>query len=317
MTKSAALIIGHEPDRMLERHRQVYGHALEDVTEILANMVDGITERMPRRSAIEQAAQQLFAGGPYWIYDEGEPAPKQRIIHNHIISQGGNIVAAFRTYDDPDSLDLPSDYWSNNPFDYWFTPDIAYLPLRAATSTDPYHPITLTSEDAPYYAGHASSNQAAFADIDIAPIVRARRETTDDLLAIAADVLRIAGLDPAYDWQPRYRHGGWKAVENPDYARQDKVAVLLEMLPEHATRLDYLLLDRADLDLFSDWAMLPFGNLLTRDGLFSTNMRPDDADRAALFYQITQTDRRLLMALRDAWQSAAPDELFSVIMVHE
>lgn len=329
MTKSATLIIGDRPEALLERHRAAYGDVLADVTDRLRQLATEIAEAPfpggldPSRElrgtlVLDLAIAQLFGDAPHWVYDRQNPPPQQHILHNHVLRDDGRIIAAFRISDTEGTDDKPAGYWHNNPFDHWWRPQIAYLPLRRDHAAWPYHPRTETPSKQPYWAGYPSSNSATLRDVDLTPITQARRDTTADLLARASAALQVSGMDGGHDWLPRFRSDGWLHEENEGYFRQDKVRVLCDALPDHASRIDFLLLDEDDLWLYADWGALPVAGLITKDGYCSaTTARTDDDPAGALFRQIAGTGRDFLTALRDAWTEAAPDQMVSVYQTHE
>lgn len=327
MTKSQILIIGDQPEDLLERHRADYSAVLKDVTATLHTLIRDIatapfpaginpSPQFREKLAQKRAIARLFGGQPHWIYDRPEDAPKQHILHNHVIFDGERIVAALRKTPAGPSTDDPGDSWRNNPFDYWWQPEIAYLPLRQATTDRPFHRKTVPSALPPYYADLPSSDAAAKGDVDLTSISQARRKTTRDLLQKSEQVLAASGLGLTRDWQPRFQSDGWNSTENPAYHQQPKVKMLLDAMPEHAKHLDYLLLDQADLWLHTDWAAIPVAGLITKAG-YANDAAPETNTADQLFFQITGTSRPFLQALRDAWQDAPADQLISIFRVHE
>lgn len=323
MTKSRILIIGDQPENLLARHMAGQAAVLEDVTATLhalirehtaAPLPAGInpSPQFREKLALDRAMAQLFGDQPYRIHDRPEAAPQQ-FLHNHVILDGGRLVSAMR-----EPADGAIDDGRNAPFDYWWIPETAYLPLRRDAANRPFDPRTVLSPAPPYYADWPSSNMAAKGDVDLAAITQARRDTTLDLLQKAARALAASGLGQARDWQPRFQTGGWDRAENPAYLQQAKVQALHEAMPEHAKRLDYLLLDEADLWLHADWAAIPVAGLITETGYLDMAMPDADTDPAGrLFSQITGISRRFLQSLRDTWLETPPDRLVSVFGVHQ
>lgn len=327
MTKSAILIIGDGPEKLLDRHHAAYGYALADVTDRLRQLADKIaaapmptginpSQQSHQTLALDLAIARLFGDEPHWVYDRQNPPPQQHLLHDHVLRDGGNIIAAFHMSDAESIEEKPPGYWRNNPFDYWWPPETAYLPLRRDRAARPYHPKTQIAQQPPYWAGYTSSNSAALRDVDLTPITQARRDTTDDLLNRARSALHISGKDGGHDWRPRFRSDGWRREENEGYFQQDKVRALHDALPDHADRIDFLLLDESDLWLYADWGALPVAGLITEDGYYNATPTDDDPS-GAMFRQITGISRDFLKTLRDAWTRGTPDQLVSVYQVHE
>ena len=327
MTKSNILIIGNDPARLLERHRACYDCELRDVTSALQALASTIADTpspagiapsalFKAQLAARRAAAQFFGDAHYWVYDARNPPPSQFILHNHVVLEGSQIVAAFSKAPNLSITPNTFGYWHNNPFDSYRPPAIAYLPLRPKPAARPYHPRTVTSPLQPYYADTPSAVGAALRDIDRVRIAQARWDRIDDLLTKSDAALRNAGFYPAYDWTPRYPTDEGTDPRDAAYLQQDKVRLLVDRLPEHARNIDFLLLDREDLRLHAEWAWLPVAGLITQDRY--TDMSESRGDPTeARFRQITGTTRSFLRALCDAWRNAHEDTLASIYLVHE
>jgi len=329
MTKSLALIIGDQPEDLLLRRQKGYSLGSENVTSELRDLVGEIVDRpspsginpsieFKRKLAVKTAIHEFFGYDHCQIYDSQREKPEAPITHNCIVLDDGEIVAAYRRLEaSPDKLS-PSGLPFNHPFDYWWEPRIAYLPLRSNTHETPYDSQTDVSEKDPYYSDWTSSNSAILADIDLETTKQARYETTVDLLSQAKRILAAEGLDERFDWQPRYTTDWGDTKENAFYFEQIKPKLLHERMPDHAKRIDYLRVGEADLMLYSNWGAIPVANVLSQDGYASTdNYYSEDSSQDALFFQVTGTNRKFLKTLRDVFVTCAPDTLFSIYGAHE
>lgn len=88
-------------------------------------------------------------------------------------------------------------------------------------------------------------------------------------------------------------------------------------MPEHAKRVDFLLLDEPETQLFLQWGPLLVAGGITARGYFAISGFSDLSEREAQIYQLTHALPSFLRALRDAWESVPVDALVSVHRAHE
>ena len=178
MTKSLALVIGEQPEDLLLRRREGFTYRSEEVTDSLHDLVREIVERpspsginpsseFKAKLAVKSAIREFFGAGCCQIYEQDSEVPEPPITHSCVVVNDGEIVCAYRGVEIEQAENGPSDLLFNHPFDYWWNPDIAYLPLRLNPQEVPYKPKTSVSKKASYYSGWTSSNSAVLADVDV------------------------------------------------------------------------------------------------------------------------------------------------------